>query len=144
MKLVHVHHFRLPRERVFAGLTDPAVLASCIDGCERLDEVAPGVYETSLKVGPGLLPGSYRARLELSQQRPPESLRMRVEGQGPPGFARADALIRLAESGGGTDLTGEGELTAGGLLAAMGPKLIESTAQKALADFFRRLAAKLA
>jgi hypothetical protein len=143
VKLVHVQQLKAPRERVFAALTDPETLRACIDGCERLDEAAPGIYEAVLKVGVASIKGAYKGRVELRELRPPESLSMQVEGKGPPGFVRSTSAIRLTEKDGGTELTGDGDVTVGGLIAAVGSRLIEIAAKKMLADFFAKLAARL-
>jgi len=36
MKLSTIHHIKAPRAKVYAAITDPAVLQRCIEGCEKL------------------------------------------------------------------------------------------------------------
>jgi carbon monoxide dehydrogenase subunit G len=66
-----------------------------------------------------------------------------MEGKGAPGFVRTTAKIRLAPSGAGTSLAGEADATVGGILAAVGARLIEAASKKMMADFFGRLDADL-
>jgi hypothetical protein len=143
VKLSQVQFVKAPRERVFAALTDPAVLRACIDGCESLVEVAPDVFEATLKVGFAAIKGAYKGRVEIRDRRPPESLTLSIEGKGLPGFVRASSSVRLLDKDGGTELAGEGEASVGGLIAAVGSRLVESTAKKMLAEFLRKFADRL-
>jgi carbon monoxide dehydrogenase subunit G len=133
-----------PRDRVFAALTDPALLQRCIDGCEKMTSTGDDAYDVDLKVGVAGMKGSYKGKVKLSAKQPPESLTLAVEGKGMPGFVRGNASLRFAEVDGGTEITGEGDVTVGGLIAAVGSRLIEGAAKKMMADFFGRVAAQLA
>lgn len=139
MKLTHVQVLAAPREKVYAALTDPETLKACIEGCESLTPAGPDAYEATLKVGGG----AYKGRVELEDRVPPESLTIRVEGRGLPGFVRSVARVRLTEKDGGTELVGDGDVTVGGLIAMAGSRLVETLAKKLLSDFFARLAARL-
>jgi carbon monoxide dehydrogenase subunit G len=70
-------------------------------------------------------------------------LTLAIDGSGAPGFVKATAQIRLAAKGEQTELSGEGEGSVGGIVAAVGSRLIEAAAKKMSTDFFTRLAAQL-
>lgn len=144
MKLTVVHAFPVPREKVYAALNDPAVLRRCIEGCEELVAAGPDTFRAKLKVGVAAVKGTYAGTVILKDRRPPESLTLTIEGKGLPGFVRSTASIRLAEKDGGTELTAEGEATVGGLIAAVGSRLVEGLAKKMIGEFFVRLGAELA
>jgi carbon monoxide dehydrogenase subunit G len=129
-----------PRDRVFAALTDPALLRRCIDGCEKMTPAGENAYDIELKVGFARMKGN----VKFSAKQPPESLTLVVEGKGLPGSLKGSANLRFAEVDGGTEILGEGDVAVGGLIAAVGPRLIEENASKMMADFFRRVAAQLA
>ena len=143
MKIPLSHRFAATPERVFAALTDPVLLERCIDGCEKMTKTAPDTYEIQIKVGLGAVKGSYRGKIRVSAAEPPSSLTLSIDGSGAPGFLKATAQIRLAAQGEGTQLSGEGEGSVGGLIAAVGSRLIEAAAKKMSADFFQRLAAQI-
>ncbi len=144
MRLTVVHAFPVPREKVYAALTDPAVLQRCIEGCEELVATGPDTFAAKLKVGVAAVKGSYSGTVRLTDRTPPESLTLTIEGKGLPGFVRSTASIRLAEKAGGTELTAEGEATVGGLIAAVGSRLVEGLAKKMIGEFFEKLSAELA
>jgi hypothetical protein len=143
MKLSITQKFGVPPERVFAAITDPAVLRKCIEGCERLEKVGEGVFESTVKVGIAGLKGTYTGKVEFKDVAPPHSLTLVKEGKGPGSFVRGTSRVTLAAKDGGTELVAEGEITVGGVLAAVGSRLVEAVAQKSIAEFFRRLSEEI-
>ena len=144
MRLTLNHAFPVPREKVYAALTDPAVLQRCIEGCEELVATGPDTFDAKLKVGIGAIKGAYSGKVELKDRKPPESLTLQIEGKGMPGFVRSTASIRLSEKDGGTELAADGEATVGGLIAAVGSRLVEGIAKKMIEEFFQKLRQHLA
>jgi carbon monoxide dehydrogenase subunit G len=144
VKLSVVHAFPVPREKVYAALNDPAILRRCIEGCEELVATGPDTFSAKLKVGVAAVKGSYAGTVRLTDRKPPESLTLTIEGKGLPGFVRSTASIRLAEKDGGTELAADGEATVGGLIAAVGSRLVEGLAKKMIGEFFQKLGAELA
>jgi len=144
MRLSVVRSFPVSREKLFAALVDPAVLQRCIEGCEELVASGPDTYDAKLKVGIGAIKGAYSGKVELKERKPPESLTLQIEGKGMPGFVRSTASIRLSEKDGGTELAAEGEATVGGLIAAVGSRLVEGIAKKMIEEFFQKLGQHLA
>jgi uncharacterized protein len=128
-----------PQDRVFAALVDPVVLQRCIPGCESMVEVGPDLYEATLKIGVGGLKGTYKGRTTIKDRQPPQSLTLAFEGKGGPGFMRGTAAIGLAAEGDGTRVTSDADVQVGGLIAAVGSRLLEMTARKLADDFFSEL-----
>jgi carbon monoxide dehydrogenase subunit G len=126
-------------DRVFAALVNPEVLRRSIPGCESLMPTGPDTYEARLQVGVAGLKGSYSGRAELRDQRPFESLTLAFSGKGVPGFVQGAAAVQLKADNGGTLVTLTSDVQVGGLIAAVGSRLIEAAARKLADDFFRRL-----
>lgn len=131
-------------ERVFAALIDPVVLKRCIPGCESLTPSGPDAYEATLRVGVAGLKGTYAGKAAIRDQHPPSSLTLGFEGKGGPGFVRGSAAIALAAEGGGTRITSEADVQVGGLIAAVGSRLVEAASKKLADDFFKQLSRELA
>jgi len=124
---------------VFAALVDPAILQKCVPGCESLTETAPDMYEATLKIGVAGLKGTYKGKASIRDRRPPEALTLAFEGKGGPGFVRGSAAIALSANGDATNVACEADVQVGGLIAAVGSRLVEATAKKLADDFFRQL-----
>ena len=132
-----------PPDRVFAALTDPAVLQRCIPGCEELKAIGADVYEARLRIGVAGLKGAYSGRAELRDKRPPESFALVFDGKGSPGFIRGTATVRLTPVESGTRVVSDAQVQVGGLIAAVGSRLVDAAARKLAAEFFQQLAAEI-
>jgi carbon monoxide dehydrogenase subunit G len=143
MKLSGTYSIPAPRDRVFASITDPAVLQRVIDGCEKMVKTGEDTYDAHLKIGLAGLKGSYVGKIELQDKHPPESYTLLISGKGAPGFVRGTARIQLEDKNGQTDLRCEADAQVGGLIAAVGSRLIEAAAKKMMDEFFRKLAEQL-
>lgn len=143
MKLSISHAFAASPAEVYAGVLDPAVLQRCIDGCEKMEKTGDDAYAVQLKVGVAGMKGTYAGRVQIAEKHPPESLTLAVDGKGAPGFVKATARLQFASAGDRTQLTGDAEATVGGLIAAIGSRLIEAVAKKMMGEFFARLEAEI-
>ena len=144
MKLIGTHEFDAPREAVYAALNDPEVLRKAIEGCEELVPAGEDTFEARMRFGLGAIKGTYKGKVQLKDRVPPESFTLVMDGKGTGGFVRSTARIQLTEVHGRTRLHAEADATVGGLIAAVGSRLIEGAAKKMMADFFQRLAGQLA
>jgi carbon monoxide dehydrogenase subunit G len=131
------------RARVFAALVDPVVLQRCIPGCESLIALGSDTYEATLKVGVAGLKGTYTGKAVVREQRPPDRLTIGFEGKGAPGFVRGSAAIALSDEGDATRVACAADVQVGGLIAAVGSRLVEAAAKKMADDFFKRLSQEL-
>ncbi len=143
MKLSTTSVVPADRERVFHALVDPAVLTRVIPGCESMTATGPDQYDVTLKIGVAGLKGTYSGKAAVLDQRPPDALTLRFEGKGTPGFVRGTAVIALTSEGAGTRVSSDADVHVGGLIAAVGSRLIEAAARKMADDFFHQLGAVL-
>ncbi|MBZ5556744.1 MAG: carbon monoxide dehydrogenase subunit G [Acidobacteriia bacterium] len=143
MKLSMSSSVAADRARVFAALIDPEVLRRTIPGCETLAATGPDAYEATLKIGVAGLKGTYTGKAAIADQQPPERLTLSFEGKGGPGFVRGSAAIALTADGDATRVDCEADVHVGGLIAAIGSRLVEAAARKLADDFFRQLAGTL-
>lgn len=125
------------REQVWELFNDPERLARLLPGCERLVPDGANRYKASIKLVLAAFSGAYSGLVELSQQRRPSSMRIRVEGKGAPGFMKGEGELELREEAGQTEVRYAGEAQVGGLIAAVGQRMIEAAARKLLQQFFR-------
>ena len=138
MRLTATYQIAAPRDHVFAALIDPDVLQRCIDGCEKMVKTSADSYDAHLKIGVAGLKGNYVGKVQIKEQKPPESFILIIEGKGGPGFIKGTAQIQLAKKGNQTELHCDADAQVGGLIAAIGSRLIEATAKKMMEEFFRK------
>src|SRR2546428_7332822 len=126
MKFTATYTLPAPRNRVFALLTDPTVLQRCIEGCEKMVRTSEDNYDAYLKIGIAGLKGNYIGKVQLKDKRLPESYTLLIEGKGGPGFVKGMARIQLVDKGKETELRCDSEAQVGGMIAAVGSRLVEA------------------
>jgi carbon monoxide dehydrogenase subunit G len=143
MKLAGQYILPAPPAQVWALLTDPERLAKLLPGCERLDPDGPDRFKAAVKFGIAAISGKYTGTLEFAEKKPPKSMRMKLSGKGLPGFVDGVGHVELAEKGGQTELRYTGEAQVGGMIAAVGQRMIEGAAKKIVDQFFAAAAEEL-
>lgn len=130
-------------DQVWELLNDPERLAKCLPGAERLEPDGPDRYKVAMKFGIAAFSGKFQGSVELAEKIPLESLKMRVEGRGAPGFMKGEGTISLRGKGSETEVKYEGEAHVGGVIASVGQRMIEVAAKKIVAQFFEAAAREL-
>jgi hypothetical protein len=130
-------------EQVWALLNDPVRLAKLLPGCERLDPDGPDRWKAAVKFAIAAISGKYAGSLQFTEKKPPKSLRMQIEGKGVPGFMKGEGLLELVSKHGETELRYSGEAQVGGMVAAVGQRMIEMAARKMVQQFFDNAAKEL-
>ena len=143
MKVSGSHTLPGTRQQVWELLNDPVRLARSLPGCEKLEPVGPDRYKVAIKFALAAFSGAYSGAVELSEKKPPRSMHMSVEGKGAPGFMKGEGTLELAEKHGETEVKYEGEAQVGGVIAAVGQRMIEAAARKIIQQFFESAAAQL-
>jgi len=95
-------------------------------------------YNAHLKIGIAGLKGNYVGKIQLTEKHVPESYKLLMEGKGGPGFVKGSAHIQLSDKGVQTELRCDADAQVGGMIAAIGSRLVEAIAKKMMDDFFKK------
>ena len=87
----------------------------------------------------GPVTGRYTARVRLSELQPPHSLRLDGDGGGTLGTGSGTAWIVLQPADGSTRIEYRWEAEAGGKVAAVGGRMLESAARLLIRQMLQRL-----
>ena len=133
------------KEKVWAGLNDPAILAKSIPGCQKLEQTSPTDLTATVVVKVGPVKATFAGKVTLSDIDAPNGYRISGEGSGGvAGFAKGGANVKLTTEGpDATRLDYVVDAQIGGKLAQLGGRLIDATAKKLAGEFFERFAAEL-
>ena len=132
---------KAPKDVVYAALNNPEVLQQCIPGCEELIKHSDTELEAKvvLKVGP--VKARFGGNVTLDTAGAPDAFSLSGQGNGgAAGHAKGGADVTLTAQGDETLLTYDAKAEIGGKLAQLGSRLIQSTAKKLAAKFFKSFA----
>lgn len=140
MKMSGEEIIAAPRQVVWDALNDPEVLKQCITGCEEIKKKSDTEMEAKVTAKVGPVKASFVGAVKLSKLNPPRSYVISGEGKGGmAGFAKGGATVQLSDTADGqTKLSYDVDAQVGGKLAQIGSRLIDSTAKKMAADFFKK------
>lgn len=143
MEIQGAYTFNAAPQRVWDLLMDPAVLSSCIPGCDAFEPTGDDRYTVTLTVGIAAITGTYTGNVQLADKVPPTSYRLIVEGKGRPGFLKGNTVVSLKPDGDTTEVSVVANVQTGGLIARVGQRLIDGVAKMMMDRFFGCLQAKL-
>ncbi|OUS33465.1 carbon monoxide dehydrogenase [Rhodobacterales bacterium 56_14_T64] len=130
-----------PMHHVYEALNDPEILQQCIPGCEELIKHSDTELEAKvvLKIGP--VKARFSGNVVLDTTGAPSAFSLTGQGNGgAAGHAKGGADVTLQEVDGKTVLTYAAKAEIGGKLAQLGGRLIQSTAKRLAAKFFKKFA----
>ena len=140
MKIEGEHTFNGPRNEVWEMIRDPEVLASALPGTQKLNKLSDTDYEGTMNVRIGPVSGSFSGKLVISDEVPPHSCTLTVDGKGAPGFLKGVGHVKFNEvDAKTTQLTYEGEVTIGGTLASVGQRMIDSVSKSMIRQGFESM-----
>jgi len=149
MKLEGEYLFNGPRQDVWDMVRDPDALATALPGTQKLTKISENEYEGAINMRIGPVSGSFAGKLTVSNEVPPESCTLTVEGKGIAGFAKGVGNVTLIEqTESKTLLKYTGEMNIGGRLASVGQRLFDSVSKNMIRQGFdaldKTLAARIA
>ncbi len=129
MKIEGSYLFDLPRDAVWELLLDPHIISKTLPGCEELVTVGENEYRSTLNIQVGPIQGQFEGMVRLSDLIPPESYHLKLSGRGASGFLEGEGDLRLENENGSTRLLYKIEAQLGGRIAAIGQRLLGSSAR---------------
>jgi uncharacterized protein len=144
VKISGTQTLNMTPQQAYDLLHDPGVLTRCMPGCESLDQIGEGEYAMKMKMALASISGLFQGKVKTADPNPPESFRLIVEGAGKIGFMKGDGVLGLSAVDAGTQVAFEGEVQVGGTIAAVGQRLLDTTARMLIKKFFDRLSSESA
>jgi uncharacterized protein len=136
MDVTGSYTFAASPDAVWKALTDPAVIAACLPGCDTLEPLGEDKYSAAMTLAVAAVTGNYTGTVSMLDKNPPHSYRLVVEGSGKPGFVNGEATIELIAEGTGTTVRVTGQGNVGGVIARVGQRLLGSVSKMMMDRFF--------
>lgn len=133
-----------PRERVFAFLVDPRQVTTCAPDVQSLEIADPTHFKVVVRAGVGPIRGTFSFNVELTESRAPEHAALLARGQAPGSAVEMRATMDLAGAGDArTALRWASDVTVTGMIASVGARLLQGTADKMTQQVFACIKEKL-
>lgn len=124
-------------EQVWAAITDPAVLATVIPGCDTLNPIADNRFGLTVTLGVASIKGAYSGEVSFFDMQRPWGLTMRANGSGGPGTIDTTVGVVLTDNADGTTkLEYDADATVGGMVGGVGQRVLAGVAKKTAGLFF--------
>jgi carbon monoxide dehydrogenase subunit G len=138
VKIAGSYTVPFPKDQAYLLLQDPAILAKCMPGTDKLEKVGEDEYEMKMKMAIASFSGLFSGKVKIVDAHPPDHFKLLVEGSGKVGFLKGEGLMNLAPKDGSTEVNYEGDVQVGGTIAAVGQRLIDTTAKMIIRKFFEK------
>jgi uncharacterized protein len=144
-----VGSFELPQSRaaVWDKIRDPAVVASCVPGCEMVEALSPTSYRARVTVTVGPITARFNVVVELTKEEPLERVLSTTRGEEGTraSVVSAENVLRLSDlPGGGTHVDYESEVSIIGRLGKFGLGVMKKKADALGVQFAEAFQARLA
>jgi carbon monoxide dehydrogenase subunit G len=136
-----------PIEKVWAFLTDPRKVATCVPGAKISEQVDEKTYKGTITVKVGPAVSEYSGELQILRI-DPENRELELLGKGQDVHGRGSASmkmtgkLRVVDSG-KTEITSVSEVNLVGIVAQMGARVITEVSNVLFTQFTRNLQAAL-
>jgi carbon monoxide dehydrogenase subunit G len=126
---------KMPRDRVFALLTDSSFIATTLPDAEDVHVLDPDTVEAKVKVKMSIVSSTLKVKLKIVERSPPDRAALFTEGSGSGSNLKIRSVFTLE----GTDITtmkwsADADVT--GLMAGLGSTVLRGFAEKKVGEIF--------
>lgn len=133
-----------PRGRVWEFLTDPHQVSACAPDVQRVEVVEDGRFKLVARAGVGPIRGTFGFDVRFTERRAPERAEVLARGQAPGSAVEMRSVMDLAEAGPDrTTMRWSSDVTVSGMIASVGARLLQGTADKMTQQVFGCIKQKL-
>jgi carbon monoxide dehydrogenase subunit G len=125
-----------PVEKVWDTFIDPRGLAPCMPDLQLLEVYDPDHFHAIVKAGVSFMKGKFDFDVRILEQEKPVRARLKAHGRGRGSAVDVDSTVVLIKTVRGTEMRWTAEARLVGKLANVGSRMIESTADKKVKEFF--------
>lgn len=139
MKLNGTHKFKASSTQVFNAILNPAVLKSCIPGCNSIEYLDGNRIQANITTPLPGLKGPYGVVINIEQTQAPSFLVLRVQRKGTGGSVDATSQISLTDEADGALLKYDAKADLEGPIAIANNPIGEGITKSSLGTFFKNL-----
>jgi carbon monoxide dehydrogenase subunit G len=123
-------------EKVWATFFDPHGMEPCVPDLELLEIFDPMHHRLVFKVGLSFMKGTFDVDVQLQEVSMPTHARVKAHGKGQGSAVDVDATVDISETAEGTEMHWKADAHIVGKLANVATRLLDSTVEKRINEFF--------
>jgi carbon monoxide dehydrogenase subunit G len=135
--------FKASKQAVYDLMQSQDALTHCLPGCESMEKFGEGQYHAVLKIGIAGIKGTYNCTISMTDNKPPDTWTLTVEGHAKTGNLKGVGLFTLAEKDEGAELSYDGEADLMGPLAGVGQRVMAPASRMIIGRFFECMSGQL-
>ena len=145
MKFDGTVQINAPREKVWAGLTDPNLVSQCAPGLQSMEIIVPDKeFKVVASVGFGAVKVTFDANVEWVELDPPNYARVKAHGKAPGSGVDVTSDMRLSDGPPGTtELQWTADVVLVGSIAGLASRLMGPMTKQMSGQFFNCIKAKI-
>jgi carbon monoxide dehydrogenase subunit G len=132
-----------PRERVWEFLLDPRQITACAPDVQRVEIADPTHFKVVVRAGVGPIRSVFTMTVEFAELRLPEHASVIARGQAPGSAVEMRSAVDLDAAGERTTMRWSSDVTVSGMIAQVGSRLLQGTADKITQQVFACIKATL-
>jgi carbon monoxide dehydrogenase subunit G len=130
------YELRTSGEKLWEFLNDPTRIGKCLPDLKTLEVESEDKFNAMIRVGVGSIRTDFKFRIEILERNPLTHMRLKAVGAGSGSSITFDLGIELKEFLGGSELFYRSEVKVAGIIAGLGQRVINDTADKTVARVF--------
>jgi uncharacterized protein len=147
LKIEKTFEVQEPLEKVWAFLSDPRKVATCVPGAQITEQVDEKTYKGAIKVKVGPSVTDYTGEVQIVRL-DAQAHEIEILGKGQDVRGRGSASMKMtgklsALPSGGTQVVSESEINVVGILAQMGSRVIAEVSNIMFQEFMKNFQARL-
>jgi carbon monoxide dehydrogenase subunit G len=127
---------KAPVRKVWSTFMDPNEFKDCMPDLQLLEVYSPDHYRTVVKVGVSFIKGRFDFDVKVVERQEPTLAKLRAHGKGRGSAVDVESVMELSETSEGTEMRWRAEAKVVGTLASVGSRVLRSTAEKRINEFF--------
>jgi uncharacterized protein len=134
-----------PRDEVWAFVSDPERMGLCGPGVEMVDMIDDTKFVAKAKVKVGPISAKFNVNAEFLERDAPDRAKVSARGKAPGSAVdgTAEMTLRDGEKEGTTIMDWTADMQFSGMMASLGARMIEGTANKLIGETFTCVKSKL-
>lgn len=133
-----------PPAAVWAFVQDPQRVAGCLPDVQDIKVTGPSQMEALVNVGVGMVRGKFKFKIDVQPDEAGNRVNVNVKGGGLGSVIDMVAGANIVDNGDGTTtLDWNGDASMRGPVATVGGRLLDSQAQKLIAQTFQNMSASV-